>query len=329
MHSLVPGATRTRRVIHYLYLRRRLESLILAQTLLPYPPAHGRCHWTSLSAEFPPREGSARSLRKGHSRHRREHWHRLNTGIGYEIAKQLLLKNAKVYLAARSADKAALAIKRLEAETNKAAIFLPLDLGDLPSMRKAAEQFLAQEEKLDILFNNAGVMNCPPAMITAQGYDLQFGTNVIGHWLLTELLLPALKKSYEQNQSLARIINISSSGHLWAPGSGIDFVSLKASLDRDAWVKEQGNLTAGWRLYAQSKIGNIYISNHWAKTHSDVLVSCAVHPGAIWTEISRCAQTSLLPSASKIGPDLLTHDGFQGFAEMVPDARQISTLSCS
>ncbi|KAJ7610502.1 hypothetical protein FB45DRAFT_844620 [Roridomyces roridus] len=210
-----------------------------------------------------------------------------NTGIGYEIAKQLLLKNAKVYLATRSADKPAVAIKRLGAETTKSAIFLQLDLGDLPTVRKAAEDFLAQEEKLDILFNNAGVMDCPPDLITAQGYDLQFGTNVIGHWFLTELLLPALTKSYEQSQVPARIINVSSVGHIWAPGNGMDAVCLKASPERDAWVKKQGMFRARWRLYAQSKIGNIYISNYWAKTHSDVLVSCAVHPGGIRTELTR------------------------------------------
>lgn len=68
--------------------------------------------------------------------------------------KQLLLKNAKVYLAARSPKKAAAAIKRLEEETKKSAVFLELDLADLRSVRRAAESFLAQETRLDILFNN-------------------------------------------------------------------------------------------------------------------------------------------------------------------------------
>jgi NAD(P)-dependent dehydrogenase (short-subunit alcohol dehydrogenase family) len=115
-----------------------------------------------------------------------------NTGIGYQTVKQLLLKNAKVYLAARSPERANEAIKRLEEETKKSAIFLQLDLADLPSVRKAAESFLAQESRLDLLFNNgcvssyqsvreidifrSGVMVSPPEMLTAQGHDLRTQT---------------------------------------------------------------------------------------------------------------------------------------------------------
>ncbi|KAF8195273.1 hypothetical protein K438DRAFT_1673984 [Mycena galopus ATCC 62051] len=210
-----------------------------------------------------------------------------NTGIGYETVKQLLLKNAKVYLAARSPDKAAAAIKRLETETNKTAIFLQLDLADLPSVRRAAETFLAQEERLDILFNNGGVMISPPDQLTAQNHDLQFGTNVIGHFFFTELLLPALTRSYQETKVPARIIHTSSSGHTFAPGTGMEFVSLKGGPERDAWVKKAGAFQAPWQLYGESKIGNIFISNYFARTHSDVLVSCALHPGGIKTDLQR------------------------------------------
>ncbi|KAJ6574398.1 hypothetical protein B0H19DRAFT_1020919 [Mycena capillaripes] len=210
-----------------------------------------------------------------------------NTGIGYETVKQLLLKNAKVYLAARSPEKAAAAIKRLEEETQKKAIFLPLDLADLPSVRKCAEMFLSQESRLDILFNNGGVMISPPEMLTAQKHDLQFGTNVIGHFFLTELLLPALTKSYEETKIPARVIHTSSSGHTFAPGNGMEFESLKDGPERDAWVKKKGSFKGPWALYGESKIGNIFISNYFAKTHSDVLVSCALHPGGIKTELQR------------------------------------------
>ncbi|KAJ7486349.1 NAD-P-binding protein [Mycena galericulata] len=209
-----------------------------------------------------------------------------NTGIGYETVKQLLLKNAKVYLAARSPDKAAAAIKRLESETKKSAIFIQLDLADLPSVRKAAESFLAQESKIDLLFNNGGVMISPPDQLTAQGYDLQFGTNVIGHFFLTELLLPALTKSYEESKVPARIINTSSSGHQFAPGEGMELASLKGGPERDAWVKKSSDFM---KLYGQSKMGNIYVSNYFAKTYSDVLVACALHPGGIKTELQRHA----------------------------------------
>ncbi|KAJ7165754.1 NAD-P-binding protein [Mycena filopes] len=210
-----------------------------------------------------------------------------NTGIGYETVKQLLLKNAKVYLAARSPEKAAAAIKRLEEETKKTAIFLQLDLADLPAVRKAAETFLGQESKLDILFNNGGVMISPPSVLTAQNYDLQFGTNVIGHFFLTELLLPALTRSFEESKVPARVINTSSQGHHFAPGNGVVLASLKGGPERDAWVKKTGNLWSRLVFYGESKIGNIVISNYFAKAHSDVLVSCAVHPGSIKSELQR------------------------------------------
>ncbi|KAJ7096996.1 hypothetical protein C8R43DRAFT_262420 [Mycena crocata] len=210
-----------------------------------------------------------------------------NTGIGYQTVKQLLLKNAKVYLAARSSEKAAAAIKSLEGETGRSALFLQLDLADLHAVRKAAETFLAQESKLDILFNNGGVMISPVEQLTAQNHDLQFGTNVIGHYFLTALLLPALTKSYEENQVPARVIHTTSVGASFAPGNGIDFVSLKGGPERNAWLAKVGSFKGPWNLYGESKLGNILVSNYFAKTHSDVLVSCSVHPGGIKSDLQR------------------------------------------
>ncbi|KAJ7064334.1 hypothetical protein C8F01DRAFT_1219220 [Mycena amicta] len=211
-----------------------------------------------------------------------------NSGIGYETVKQLLLKNATVYLAARSPDKAAQAIEKLAQETNgKRAVFLCVDLADLVSVRRAAEEFLKKEERLDVLFNNGGVMNSPPEMLTAQKYDLQFGTNVIGHFFLTDLLLPALLKSISVTGSPARIVHTSSIGHNLAPPGGIEYVSLKDSPERDAWVKQAGGMMAPLRLYGESKLGNILISNYFAKLYPGVIVSCAVHPGPIKTELGR------------------------------------------
>nr|GAT60381.1 short-chain dehydrogenase/reductase family protein [Mycena chlorophos] len=261
-----------------------------------------------------------------------------NSGIGYETVKQLLLKGARVYLAARSKDKATTAIAKLEAETGgkravllpldladldslllkgarvylaarsedkataaiakldvetggtgKRAVFLPLDLADLDSVRKAAERFLELEEKLDLLLNNAGVMNVPTEMLTAQGYDLQFGTNAIGHFLLTELLLPALLKSKETTGIPARIVHVSSIGHNLAPTSGIDYTSLKGGPERDTWLKNADGwvLKSSWRLYGQSKLTNILMSNYFARLHAGRIVSCAVHPGPVKTELGR------------------------------------------
>ncbi|KAJ7743583.1 NAD(P)-binding protein [Mycena metata] len=213
-----------------------------------------------------------------------------NSGIGYQTVKQLLLKNAKVYLGARSPEKAADALRRLEEETRKTAIFLQLDLADLSSVRRAAESYLALESKLDILFNNGGVMRSPPEMMTAQNHDLQFGTNVIGHFFLTELLLPALSKSSQETGVPARVVNTSSIGHrLLAPKLGVELDSLEAGPERDAWLKKTGSSMSPWRLYGQSKMGNVLISNYFARTYSKFLVSCALDPGGIQTELDRHA----------------------------------------
>ncbi|KAJ7065637.1 NAD-P-binding protein [Mycena amicta] len=217
-----------------------------------------------------------------------------NTGIGLETIRQLVRKDAaKVYLAARSPEKAAKAIESLEAAKDASkgqVVFLQLDLADLKSVRRASEEFLAKEERLDVLFNNGGVMLPAPEQLTAQGYDLQFGTNVIGHYFLTELLLPALLKSHLVTSRPARIVHTSSSIHAFAPtpGPGIDFPSLKGGPERDAWVATKGSFRGRWALYGESKLGNILISNHYADKYSkDVLVSCAVHPGAVKTELQR------------------------------------------
>ncbi|KAJ6476979.1 NAD(P)-binding protein [Mycena sanguinolenta] len=206
-----------------------------------------------------------------------------NTGIGYQTAKELLLKGATVYLAARSAAKGIQAIDQLEVETTRRAKFLELDLADLRSVRRAATEFLQQESTLDILFNNGGVMEPPTHMLTAQGLDLQFGTNVVGHFFLTELLIPALTAP---RSVPARIINLSSSGHRNAPpDTGIEFGSLNGGEQRDFWIAEWGTAAPTY-LYGQSKLGNILISNHLAAKY-DTLVSTALHPGGIRTELRR------------------------------------------
>ncbi|KAJ7928985.1 NAD-P-binding protein [Mycena leptocephala] len=151
-----------------------------------------------------------------------------NTGIGYETTKQLLLKNAKVYLAARSPEKAAAAIKRLQEETHKSAIFLQLDLADLPSVRRAQMRSW-RKSRGSICFS-----------------IMEFGTNAIGHFFFTELLLPALTKSHEETNAPARVIHTSSIGHQLAPGNGIEFTTLKGGPERDAWLKNAGSFMGPW-----------------------------------------------------------------------------------
>ncbi|EIN04702.1 NAD(P)-binding protein [Punctularia strigosozonata HHB-11173 SS5] len=195
-----------------------------------------------------------------------------NIGIGKETVKALLQHNAKVYLAARSQQRADEAIKDLQKDTGKEAIFLKLDLSDLKAIKAAAEEFLSKETKLHILFNNAGVMSCPVDLTTADGYDLQFGTNVLGHFYFTKLLLPTLLSTAETApKGTVRIINTSSAAHYM---SGLDFATFKDGPKRR---KQNTDL-----LYCQSKLGNVVFTNELVRRYADKgLISISAHPGVI------------------------------------------------
>ncbi|KZV80273.1 NAD(P)-binding protein, partial [Exidia glandulosa HHB12029] len=141
-----------------------------------------------------------------------------NSGIGLETVKELLKKGGKVYLAARSQSKADEAIEQLATDIGKKAIFLELDLGSLSSVKRAAQTFIDLEPRLDGLINNAGVMGSPADMLTSEGYDLQFGTNVLGHWYFTKLLLPVLVATSDAHpEDKPRVIHVSSNGHRMCP----------------------------------------------------------------------------------------------------------------
>ncbi|EKM52469.1 uncharacterized protein PHACADRAFT_260900 [Phanerochaete carnosa HHB-10118-sp] len=204
-----------------------------------------------------------------------------NTGVGKETVKALLQHNAKVYLAARSRSKAEAAIKDLKDATGRDAIFLELDLSSLASVRKAAEEFLGKEYELNILFNNAGVMVPPIDQFTSDGYDLQFGTNVLGHWYFTELLLPALQAGARNSpDGYARVVTTSSSGaHLAKP------------VDWDTFREHPNRQKLGTQLlYFQSKLLNGVVAHESSKRYKDMNILCyACDPGALKTDLQRYA----------------------------------------
>ncbi|KAG8739317.1 hypothetical protein FRC12_016364 [Ceratobasidium sp. 428] len=211
-----------------------------------------------------------------------------NAGVGRETCKALLNKNAKVYLAARSKTKADEAIDWLRQETGgKEPIFLELDLASLNSIRKSAEEFKSKEQELHVLFNNAGVMAPPVEQKTADGYDLQFGTNVLGHYFFTTLLLPTLIHT-ARNSSLAhghtRVINTSSSAVYLGPRGSIVWETLATGTEGDAACKQLGTS----RLYNQSKRGNVLFSNELARRYKDQgIISVSLNPGNLKTELQR------------------------------------------
>ncbi|KAG9105160.1 hypothetical protein FRC07_009558, partial [Ceratobasidium sp. 392] len=203
-----------------------------------------------------------------------------NSGIGYETCRVLLDKNAKVYMAARCPKKADVAISQLKEATNgKAPVFLQLDLSDLQSIRDAVAQFIQQESELHCLFNNGGVYAPPLSALTKEGYDLQFGTNVLGHFLFTKLLLPTMihtARASPHAGGIARVINVSSIMHLSAPTGGINYTSLEPRSKEAEKIRKAMGPDG---LYAQSKWGLIALSNELARRYAEKgIVSIAVNP---------------------------------------------------
>lgn len=169
-------------------------------------------------------------------------------GIGYETSKALLKKNCTVYIFGRNEKLFDDALKLLSDQgVEQVPIFVKLDLASFKSIKSAAGTFLSHETKLNYLFNSAGVMIPPTNSKTEDGYELQFGTNVIGHWLLTILLLPALQQAKGVDGQRARVVfTASSAADFFAPKGAINYDSLK--------VDEKGNVGAGvalWTLYGQ------------------------------------------------------------------------------
>ncbi|RYP46800.1 hypothetical protein DL768_007042 [Monosporascus sp. mg162] len=199
-----------------------------------------------------------------------------NNGLGKESVRQFAKHNAKVYMGARSEQKANEAIAEIKKEVPNADIaFLQLDLASLDSIKKAAQQFVGENDRLDILMNNAGIMATPPGL-TKDGYEIQFGTNHVGHALLTRLLMPLLEKTAAGVNSDVRVINLTSDGHeLFAPSSGLLLEDAKTDMDS----------LSRWARYGHSKLANIYFTKGLAK-HYPQIKSVAVHPGVVSTGLA-------------------------------------------
>lgn len=194
-----------------------------------------------------------------------------NTGIGKSTASALAARGAKLYLACRSESKTLPVIEQITAESGNPEVhFLPLDLGDLDSVRACAEAFLATGEPLHVLINNAGLAG--QQGLTASGFEKAFGVNHVGHFLLTELLLERLKQS-----APARIVNVASSAHFQA--GGIDF---------DAVRRSTKAATAGLPEYAVSKLANVLFTQELARRlEGSGVTTYAAHPGVVASDVWR------------------------------------------
>lgn len=195
-----------------------------------------------------------------------------NSGIGFETARMLAARGARVVLACRDAGRAGTAADRIRAERPVGTVSCArLDLADLDSVAEFAEAYRADHGRLDLLINNAGVM-APPLGRTRQGFELQFGTNHLGHFALTGELLPLLDAA-----PAARVVTVSSLAH-WTGGVDVDDLNWRQRRYRP------------WAAYGQSKLANLLftleLQRRLAGAGSPVLATAA-HPGWTATDLAR------------------------------------------
>jgi NAD(P)-dependent dehydrogenase (short-subunit alcohol dehydrogenase family) len=196
-----------------------------------------------------------------------------NSGTGFEAAKALARRGAQVVLACRSTEKAMDAERRIREELPGARVeWTVLDLGSLASIREAARAVQSRHTQLDLLINNAGVM-IPPYGRTADGFELQIGTNHLGHFALTGLLLPLLLAT-----PASRIVTMSSMAH---KHGRIRFEDLQSE-----------NGYRAWAAYGQSKLANLmftYELQRRLQRAKSATLAVAAHPGWARTGLQRHA----------------------------------------
>ncbi len=192
-----------------------------------------------------------------------------NDGIGKHTAIGLARLGAQVIIACRNSEKAANAVAEIRAKTNNDAVSsLPLDLATLDSVRQCAAQFQAQYGYVDVLINNAGLFTSY-LQHTTEGFELQFGVNHLGHFLLTQLLLPQLEAA-----AAPHVINVASHGHY---AGAIDFDNLRGEKGAAAY--------RGLKAYAQSKLANVLFTLEFARRYPHIRCN-ALHPGGVRTRIA-------------------------------------------
>jgi NAD(P)-dependent dehydrogenase (short-subunit alcohol dehydrogenase family) len=193
-----------------------------------------------------------------------------NVGIGRVTAIELARAGYQVVIAGRSLARTQPVLDEIKAlAPGKPALFLPLNLASLASVRECAQQFMSMNLPLHLLVNNAGIAGIRG--LTTDGFEMMFGVNHMGHFLLTQLLLPQLQAS-----GSARVVTVSSRAHKRTPG-----------LDWDA-VRQPTRSLTGVREYADSKLANLLFSAELARRLQGTQVSCySLHPGVVDTEIWR------------------------------------------
>ena len=205
-----------------------------------------------------------------------------NTGIGYETALAMLRKDYKVIAAVRDVKKMELAreslMEKLKGTEGVEIEIEAMDLSDQQSIESFAKKFMDSDDALDVLINNAGVM-ATPEMKTRDNFEYQIGVNHLGHYKLTNMVLPKLLESGSGSGD-ARIVNVSSEAHRFG------------KLEKNDLFYEKAGSYNNWKSYGQSKLANILFANELQRKlerEKDAkYVSCnSLHPGAVNTELGR------------------------------------------
>ncbi|KAF2228482.1 putative steroid dehydrogenase [Viridothelium virens] len=203
------------------------------------------------------------------------------SGVGFELCRILYQAGGKVYMAGRSEAKAEDAISKIKAsETTSTGklVFLRLSLDDLTTIKPAVETFTSSESNLNVLFNNAGVSNPPKGSVSAQGHELQMATNCLGHHLLTQLLLPALRKA-------ARNVNSATVRVIWLSSIAVDLSAPKTGMNLSDLENPPSNQQHN---YVNSKIGNWFLASSLAtQVGPEGILSVTVNPGNLETGLLR------------------------------------------
>ncbi|GFY64258.1 hypothetical protein TNIN_149071 [Trichonephila inaurata madagascariensis] len=192
-----------------------------------------------------------------------------NTGIGKETARDLAERGAKVIISCRDIKKGREAAEEIRQEIKDANVIVKqLDLASFSSIQQFAQEIQRSEPQINILINNAGVAVCPKSK-TTDGFELQFGVNHLGHFLLTNLLMDKIKAS-----APARIVNVASAAHFIGD---INFGDINMEKNYNALM-----------AYCNSKLANILFTRELAKKLEGTGVSTySLHPGCVHTELSR------------------------------------------
>jgi NAD(P)-dependent dehydrogenase (short-subunit alcohol dehydrogenase family) len=229
------------------------------------------------------------------------------SGVGQELVRILYNAGGRVYIAGRSASNAQKVIDNIKSSSHPESgqiDFLHLELDDLSTIKEATVTFMAKESRLDVLWNNAAVSLPPLGSKSKQGHELQLATNCLGHFLMTELLLPLVKSTAKQSSTgSVRVI--------WSSSIVVDVAAPKGGFDADQ-LSAVGPNAGGQEYYTISKVGNWFLASELGRRVSkDGIISVTQNPGNLKTNLTRN-----VPWTAFFFSPLLYHAKFGAYTEL-------------